>query len=513
MKKTKLVTTVTALLLIVGLIASTNYVVFNQRAEPFYVGVTYCGNSVQEAKELIDKVKDYTNLFVLQSGPFMSNTEVMEEIGDYAVASNLSYAVSGSTKNVGRGLNNEMLVSWLVEVKNRWGEQFIGIYYDDEPGGNMLDDRVNFQQTPLNPNGSLQMGGSTFSKDKGNSYIWFSNGTSYNYQANSEITVMTSLDTGHSSVTYYPNGTITATRHVFTTDDVLFYAYMAENITQYPLPLQSYDEVLNQYPIQTYDDAANLYVNHNKNTLAGIDKKQLEKQAISVFTSDYGLYWWDYKGNYDMILTQLGWNNSVTQEIGLVRGAANMQNKQWGTIITWKYTQPPYLTEGEEMFEQLQTSYKTGANYALIFNYSEDPANPNTLQEEHFQALERFWNEVVQNSEVTHGGIKAEAALVLPKNYGWGMRNPNDNIWGIWPADSTSQEIWSQLQDKIDQHGLQLDIVFEDSNQFVEGKYAHVYYWDQRMPVIVIVLVMLLIFSFITLAIIVYRRVNKKHKK
>jgi hypothetical protein len=113
-----------------------------------------------------------------------------------------------------------------------------------------------------------------------------------------------------------------------------------------------------------------------------------------------------------------------------VRGAANLQGKSWGTILTWKYTTSPYLAEGEEMFEHLKVSYEAGAEYVIVFNYSEDSVNPNTLQEEHFLALERFWNEVVQNPEVVHGGIKAEAVFVLPKNYGWGMRGPGDNIWG-----------------------------------------------------------------------------------
>ncbi len=31
--------------------------------KPFYVGVTYCGSSSIEAQQLIDKVKNYTNLF------------------------------------------------------------------------------------------------------------------------------------------------------------------------------------------------------------------------------------------------------------------------------------------------------------------------------------------------------------------------------------------------------------------------------------------------------------------
>lgn len=133
------------------------------------------------------------------------------------------------------------------------------------------------------------------------------------------------------------------------------------------------------------------------------------------------------------MLAQLGWNNTIEQEIGLVRGAANLQGKSWGTIITWKYTHPPFLADGQEIFEQMKTSYETGAEYIIVFNYSEeDPTNSNTLQEEHFQALERFWVEVVQNPEITHGTIKAEAALVLPINFGWGMRNPTERIWGIW---------------------------------------------------------------------------------
>ena len=41
--------------------------------KPFYVGVTYCGDNVTEAEQLIDRVKNYTNLFIVQSGPLMDN--------------------------------------------------------------------------------------------------------------------------------------------------------------------------------------------------------------------------------------------------------------------------------------------------------------------------------------------------------------------------------------------------------------------------------------------------------
>ncbi|MCL2476902.1 hypothetical protein [Candidatus Bathycorpusculum sp.] len=127
----------------------------------------------------------------------------------------------------------------------------------------------------------------------------------------------------------------------------------------------------------------------------------------------------------------------------------------------------------------MKTSYEAGAEYVVIFNCSEDPTNPRSLQKEHFQALERFWVEAVQNSKVTHGGIKAEAVLVLPQNYGWGMRNPKDTIWGVWPANRTAQQIWNQVQTRLNQYGTKLDIVYEDHAYSVADRYSHVYYWNQ----------------------------------
>ena len=132
------------------------------------------------------------------------------------------------------------------------------------------------------------------------------------------------------------------------------------------------------------------------------------------------------------------------------------------------------------MYEQMLTSYECGAKYVVVFNYADDMDSPyGTLQEEHFQALQRFWNEVVQNSNIVHGRMKAEAVLVLPKDYGWGMRNPNDTIWGLWYAEGTSNLVWSQAQNKIAEYGSKLDIVYDDSSYTVVGKYSQVFYWNQ----------------------------------
>jgi hypothetical protein len=487
MQRKKLVVTVTLLLLLVGSMIATGYVVLNQKGQqkPFYVGVTYCGGSIEEAKALIDKVKDYTSLFVLQSGPLMDNVEAMEEIGDYVIASNLSYAVYGSVHD-GVGLDYHVLSNWLIEAKERWNEYFIGVYYNDEPGGEMLDGAL-VQLTPK----ISKKGGSISIVDWGNSQGEGTVSSQIVYMNNGEIFLRNFTDTimgpsiiladgtellgwgSKHAIHYYPDGTITI-------GDIDGDFYTKENITKCPLPILPYEQVLKQHPIQTSEDAAIAFVNYNKGLINAINKEQLDEKNITVFTSDYSLYWWNYKSGYDVILAELGWNHTMSQDIGLVRGAANLQNKSWGTIITWKYTHAPYLTDGEEMFEQMKTSYEAGAEYVLIFNYSEDQENPNTLQEEHYQALEQFWNDIVQNPKIKHGNIKTEAALVLPQNYGWGMRHPQDTIWGIWPADETSQQIWSQLQSKLEQHGLKLDIVFEDPNYPAAWKYFNIYYWDQK---------------------------------
>ena len=151
-------------------------------------------------------------------------------------------------------------------------------------------------------------------------------------------------------------------------------------------------------------------------------------------------------------------------------------------MVTWKYTERPYLANGEEIYDQMRTAYKCGAEYVAIFNYAPNMTGPyGTLQPEHFDALERFWNEVVQNPSVVHGGIKADSVLVLPRNYGWGMRHPDDKIWGLWGPDEKSPQIWAISRQLLSRYGLILDIVYEDPAFPTEGKYSQVYYWNQTV--------------------------------
>jgi len=131
-------------------------------------------------------------------------------------------------------------------------------------------------------------------------------------------------------------------------------------------------------------------------------------------------------------------------------------------------------------FATLIFALRTFAEYIVLFNYAKDMSGPyGTLQPEHFDALERFWNEVVQNPLVFHSGIKADAVLVLPRNYGWGMRRPDDTIWGLWSPDEKSPQIWEQLQSSLAEYDLRLDIVCDDPQYPVTGRYSQIYYWNQ----------------------------------
>ena len=353
----------------------------NQTAgRQFYVGVEYAyGNNqtaqvqVTQVQTLVDKVKAYTNLFVMDSVGLTSNSTALSEACDYIFNAKLNFIVLFT----GLDRYSYNITQWIVEGKSRYGGAFLGIYRYDEPGGNQLD------------NGTFQL-----IKDT----------TSY---------------------------TQTATNYV-------------ANLTAFP-------DYYRQF-------------------------------ATRVFTADYGLFWFDYDSHYDAIFAEFVGNQSRQRIIALDRGAAQAFNKDWGVIVTWKYQdQPPFLESGNELYADLSLAYSAGAKYAVVFSYPNITAY-GTLTDEHFAALQKFWTNL-QNDPGSFESNKAEVAYVVPADYGFGFRNPNDTIWGLFPADNQSAKIYADVKTLTADYGSHFDILYDEPQIIVPllGSYSKVFYWNQTI--------------------------------
>jgi hypothetical protein len=226
-----------------------------------------------------------------------------------------------------------------------------------------------------------------------------------------------------------------------------------------------------------YSDASNQF---NKWTSGSVDwfrNSYNGGQNVTLFTSDYALYQFDYKAGYDVLLAQFGWNYSRQLNAALCRGAATVQNKQWGVIVTWTYRQPPYIESGEELYNDLLLAYDNGAKYILVFNSNKDYTG-NTLMPEHLDALKHFWQYAQQHPR-TASPVNERTAYILPKDYAYGFRGPNDKIWGLWEADSLSAPMSTELGSLLQQYDSKLDIVYQDALGLGNAQeYKTIVYWN-----------------------------------
>jgi len=209
-----------------------------------------------------------------------------------------------------------------------------------------------------------------------------------------------------------------------------------------------------------YTDAANQFESGMQRILDWYTQSYTNDTEYPLFTSDYALYWFDYKGGYDTVFAQLGWNYSRQLNFALCRGAATMQGKDWGAIITWTYTNPPYIESSLELFKDLMLAYKNGAKYIIIFDSNEDYTH-GTLGKEQLVALRVFW-QYVQNNPRSSVPVSDRVAYVLPKDYAYGFRGPDDKIWGLWEADNFSDQLCQNLGILIEKYEYNMDIIYDD---------------------------------------------------
>jgi len=440
---------VTATIIIVIVLLSSLFVInyhLSLKVEPphAYVGIAYCGDSVTQGKLLIDKVKGYTNLFVLQSGLLQRDLDCVNELGDYAIDAGMYFL-----PYFGNFIQESFSV-WLESAKTKWGDRLLGVYYTDEPGGKMLDDYVKYKDNTT---------GDSITKTRyGDVVLQKLNGIVINYEFDGDIRLSEPPPAGsnsdiNSEVLFRADGTVEIIK-----DAPKGFSY------------KTYQELYEIRPFKDIDETAQRFLYRDS------DNIDFLKNSTKVFTSDYGLYWFDYLAGYDVVLGQIGWNLSVNQQLSLLRGAANMQQKDWGVIITWKYQTHPHLDNGTEIFSQLQTAYECGAKYFVLFNYYDSNSGTyGTMLEEHFQALSSFWHDVVENPQIIQGSVKADSAVVFPKNYGWGTRWEEDKVWGIFKADEQTKQLWALTQTAISKHKLNVDIIFDDTEFSIPASYVNIY--------------------------------------
>ncbi|MCL5876766.1 MAG: hypothetical protein M1540_03030 [Candidatus Bathyarchaeota archaeon] len=379
-RKLTIAITVVLILVVVFSLFLAQLLLSNSQAQPreFYVGVMFAyGNETSQVKALVDKVKDYTNLFILGSVDLLSNESALNEACDYIYNANLNFIVQF------RGLQiyNYTITDWIETAHQRYGDLFLGIYRYDEPGGNQVD------------NGPAQLINST--------------------------------------------------------------AYT---------------------PGMTYVDMARSYVGN----LSVFPCYYLD-YTPKMFTSDYALYWFDYQADYTTIFAEFVGNQSRERHIALCRGAAEAFDKDWGAVVTWKYDQAPYLESGEELYSDLALAYSAGAKYALVFSYPE-VTDFGILAEEHFDALRRFWD-TLHSNPASFGTNNPEVAYVVPADYGFGFRRPDDTIWGLFPPDEYSAKIFNDAQALTTTYGARLNIFYDEPQiATLLGNYTRVYYWNQTIP-------------------------------
>ena len=203
-----------------------------------------------------------------------------------------------------------------------------------------------------------------------------------------------------------------------------------------------------------------------------------------VFTADFALNWFDYKSNYTAVFAEFVGNESEQRIIALNRGAATAFQRDWGVIINWKYNQPPhYLENGAELYEDLVLTYSAGAKYGIVFSYPNLTSTPyGIIEEEHFDALHRFWETMKSDSD-SFGNNQAEVAYVVPKDYGFGFRYANDRIWGLFPSDSLSEKIYNDVQTLTSRYGAKFDILYDEPETIAPllPRYNLVFYWNQTL--------------------------------
>ena len=136
------------LLIAIILLASLAFILSQQLTrenkaveDKFYFGVSYGQPTVEDAKILIDKVKNYTNFFLVNSYDLTTNETALNQVCDYAAQAKLKFVVYFDfISRVAYPWHQ----TWLDNASTSWGSNFLGVHLSDEPGGKQIDTQKYF---------------------------------------------------------------------------------------------------------------------------------------------------------------------------------------------------------------------------------------------------------------------------------------------------------------------------------------------------------------------------------
>ncbi len=235
-----------------------------------------------------------------------------------------------------------------------------------------------------------------------------------------------------------------------------------------------------RYPVKeadNYTDAKNQFVATLNASLNWVTWN-FTNENVQLFTSDYALYWFDYKGGYDTLLAEFSADNDRQIPIALCRGAATAQYKDWGIMITKNDTEAP-LESPDKMYSDMVTAYENGAKYIVIFDSNSNYTH-GILTEGHLQTLKQFTGYAHQHPR-TNESTSERTAFVLPKDFALGFRGKTDKIWGLWEADAFSSEMYVQLNNLLKQYGTKLDVIYDEGIDCDVLGYARFVFWNGTM--------------------------------
>jgi len=245
-----------------------------------------------------------------------------------------------------------------------------------------------------------------------------------------------------------------------------------------------------------YHEAASIYVHHLEWYLGNVTAFYQPAQ-YPLFISDFALYWYNYIGvgdiGYDCVFCQFLGNDIRQIAADLCRGAAKTLNKTWGVMITWSTLDDldSWVENPNRIYDDMILAYQNGAQYIIVFNSpgftidedgeiipNPEPAEYGTLTTQHLEKMKTFWNQV--SVQIKHDPFSADTAYVLPADYGFGFRGPEDRIWGKWGADELSEPIWNDINVLIQEQNKNLDIVYETQIGFVpiNHPYDTLIFWN-----------------------------------